>query len=402
MSEPTKAERGDHRLRVSTDPEIPARNMSTDRFIERIHATSTKIVLAVSGGGSEAISQLLRVPGASATVLEAVVPYSAEAMVRFLGGSPDQYCSAPTARAMAMRAFLRAGELAGMDQPVAGVGGTASLATTRPKRGEHRLHVAFQTLAATTTVSVRLAKAARTRKQEERLVARLLLNVVAEACGLDAHLPVQLAAEETLSRNSITAPQPWRQLLGGQIDRCLHAPLGCNTDEAPPVVFPGAFNPIHRGHLRMIQVAEQRLGVRAVLEVLVLNVDKPLWDYQDLHDRLQRIGPRFPVWLTRASTFAEKARLFPGATFVVGADTIARIADPRYYGGSRESCRAALRQIARRGCRFLVFGRRAGGEFLSLSRLKLPKVLVEQCEEVPEEEFRDDISSTELRRGEGG
>ena len=35
-----------------------------------------QLVVAVTGGGSQAIADLLTVPGASATVLEAVVPYS--------------------------------------------------------------------------------------------------------------------------------------------------------------------------------------------------------------------------------------------------------------------------------------------------------------------------------------
>ena len=65
-------------------------------------------MLAVTGGGSGAIAALLEVPGASRTVLEAIVPYSEGSLVRWLGGPPDQACSAPTARAMAMAAFCHA------------------------------------------------------------------------------------------------------------------------------------------------------------------------------------------------------------------------------------------------------------------------------------------------------
>ena len=67
------------------------------------------MVLAITGGGSGAIADLLEVPGGSRTVLEAVVPYSAAALVEFLRGKPEQFCSARTARAMAMAAFQRAG-----------------------------------------------------------------------------------------------------------------------------------------------------------------------------------------------------------------------------------------------------------------------------------------------------
>ena len=101
--------------------------------------------------------------------------------------------------------------------------------------------------------------------------------------------------------------------------------------------------------------------------------------------------------MTRAATFAEKALLAAGATFVVGADTIARISDPRYYDHDATRRDAAIATIARQGCRFLVFGRLIGGAFCTLADLDLPAGLWKLCDEVPEAEFRDDVSSTELR-----
>ena len=101
--------------------------------------------------------------------------------------------------------------------------------------------------------------------------------------------------------------------------------------------------------------------------------------------------------ITRAPTFVEKAELFPGATFVVGADTMVRIAEPRYYGGDDRG--GTMRDlIARQGCRFLVFGRKVAGRFQSLGDLVLPAALRALCDEVPEAEFREDVSSTELRQ----
>ena len=101
-----------------------------------------------------------------------------------------------------------------------------------------------------------------------------------------------------------------------------------------------------------------------------------------------------------AATFVEKSKIFPGATFVVGVDTIERIAQPRYYGDDRQACHAALEAIAAAGCRFLVFGRKAEGCFDTLADLRLPPVLRAICDEVGEAEFRQDLSSTELRLAE--
>lgn len=84
---------------------------------------------------------------------------------------------------------------------------------------------------------------------------------------------------------------------------------------------------------------------------------------------------------------------------MVGADTIVRIANPRYYQNSISARDAALEELRQQNCRFLVFPRVVGEDFLSLEDLELPPLLLERCESVPASEFRMDISSTELRSG---
>jgi hypothetical protein len=84
-------------------------------------------------------------------------------------------------------------------------------------------------------------------------------------------------------------------------------------------------------------------------------------------------------------------------TFVVGVDTMHRIADPRYHGGDRAAWQAAMERIAARGCRFLVFGREREGRFVGLEELDLPPGLRDVCRGVPAAVFREDISSTALR-----
>ena len=65
--------------------------------IEAIHAAPHGVVLICTGGGSAAVEWLLAVPGASATVLEALVPYSREALTALLGAEPAQSTSSETA-----------------------------------------------------------------------------------------------------------------------------------------------------------------------------------------------------------------------------------------------------------------------------------------------------------------
>lgn len=371
---------------------------SIHTLVQAVHASPVRLVLAIAGGGSRAIAHLLEVPGASRTVLEAVVPYAPAAMGQWLGGPPEQFCSEATARAMAMKAMLRARQLASQDA-VAGVGCTASLATDRPKRGAHRAAVALQTPARTAAWWVELVKGRRTRGQEEEVVTHLVLNAVAEACEVPRRRSAGLMADEPLQARDFTAPKQWQELvLGTRAAVRQRGPVPQGEAPPPAAVYPGAFHPLHRGHLRILELAEQILGVPVEPEISIVNVDKPPLDYLEIACRLEQFGPERPVWLTRAATFEEKSRLFPGATFVVGADTLRRIADPHYYGGQRGACEAAIDRIAGRGCRFLVFGRAEQGRFLTLEGLEVPAQLRSICRGVPEAEFREDISSTDLRR----
>ena len=66
----------------------------------------------------------------------------------------------------------------------------------------------------------------------------------------------------------------------------------------------------------------------------------------------------------------------------------------------------ALQGMANKGCKILVAGRleqvkgqgaAAGGAFLTLKDVSVPQSLVGMFEELPEAEFRVDVSSTELR-----
>jgi hypothetical protein len=133
-----------------------------------------------------------------------------------------------------------------------------------------------------------------------------------------------------------------------------------------------------------------------------LNVDKPPLALDDLVRRCEQFTPEQSLWLTMAPRFTAKAELFPGATFIVGSDTIARLSDPRYDEGDAAASLRAIEQIAARGCRFLVFGRTTPGGFQRLSQLALPPALAAICDEISEAEFRHDLSSTELRIATGG
>ena len=223
----------------------------------------------------------------------------------------------------------------------------------------------------------------------------MLLNEIAALCGLTDRLPLPLLAGEQIERHDAPAEPMWSDLLHGEIDVvCMPRP----DTPRPETLFPGAFNPLHAGHEKIAQIATDITGAATAMEISIINADKPPLDYAEMAERAQQVTSRYDLWFTRAATFVEKARLFPGVTFVVGSDTIERIADPRYYDDDSANRDKAIGSIRDLGCRFLVFGRKDGTRFISLGDIDLPATLLEVCQEVGEARFRMDISSTELRK----
>ena len=209
------------------------------------------------------------------------------------------------------------------------------------------------------------------------------------------------AAAAALREGAPEASRIWDALAAGGLDavrigRAAAAPASA-APSGPRCLLPGSFNPVHEGHRRMLATGAARLGAGTgvAFELATVNPDKPPLSHEDAAARLAGFAGDEAVWLTRAPTFPEKARIFPGATFAVGVDTIARIAESRYYGGP-EGLARAIALLGR--CRVLVFGRRTGTGFATLASTTLPEALRALCDGVTEAEFRADISSTELRR----
>lgn len=371
--------------------------------IQQLHDAPDRLVLAVTGGGSGAVSRLLATPGASRTLLSAYVPYLEEALQDYLRDWDRPIrCTEQTARRMAVEAFDIANNLVEPDERVHGVACTASLASDREKRGPHRVHVAAQSADRTAVYSLELTKGARTRAEEEQVAAALVLDAAIEAAGLPAVLAAPLLRTgESISRAVQQAPAEWPRLGTDVAWRHGMGRDGQPGTPAPAVVFPGAFNPLHEGHLAMATAAEAIVGQPVTFELSMENVDKPPLDYVEVARRTAQLNGR-PCLVTLAPTFVEKATLLPGAVFVVGIDTLIRIADEDYYDENVTLRDDALDHIADCGCRFLVFGRAFDDEFVTLDDLGLPPALTAICDGVSEDVFRADVSSTEIREGAGG
>jgi len=188
----------------------------------------------------------------------------------------------------------------------------------------------------------------------------------------------------------------------------------CDVELKDAIVIPGSFNPLHEGHLRMAAAAVEASalvgrGQRSVVfEITTRNADKGAVDRDELSRRAAQFSRGnggdsggVPLVLTRARLFVEKARLFPNCTFVVGADTVARLIDRKYYNSSDVEMAASLAAIGGFGCDFLVAGRDMDSGYTTLDDLsgQIPEFLRSMFSPLKEDgiSFRVDISSTQLR-----
>ena len=365
--------------------------------IRQIHASPAQAVVVVTGGGAQLVSWLLTVPGASRTALEVLVPYSERALADFLGERPHQVASVETAETMSRQAYRRAMELADSDSPVVGIGCTAAVATDRAKRGAHRVHVARCTAHSVVTYSLEFTKGLRDRVGEDTIASLLVVRALAEAAGVPMDVAIPLSATEHLIIGG--SGDPIDLLVAGAIDTVLVRADGTITPNGRPdgAVLSGSFAPLHVGHRELASVASETLEMQVTLEMSVANVDKPPLSAPAIRERLDQFAGTYAVVLTKAPTFAEKARVLPRTCFVIGYDTMKRLIDPVYYGDDERRMTKALASIAQLGGRFLVAGRLEDGAFRTLSDVPVPDEFRDMYEAIPEHRFRRDISSTHLR-----
>jgi hypothetical protein len=330
-----------------------------------------------------------------------------------------------------------------------GVGCTASLATNYDRRGMNQAFISLCRVAPNAfgadqqrceTFHVHFDKSrGRSREEEDQLVGQFVVYLLAKTAGADVEgcaallekLQAALNGEDrynSLGNGSADATEasPLSALASNKLTSVAFLPAQ-EVGDRPTVVhdlpfkglvLSGSFNPLHRGHVDLALAAQRLVNstrgddLPIAFEISVDNADKGSIATSTVEERIgQFVGDassdfgKWPVLATNAKLFSKKAELLRGCVFVIGADTAVRLVDKKYYDMDEHKMILALKQIADHGCWFVVAGRfdeKDTKRFISAEEVcsqHIPPALEGMFVALREDDFRNDLSSTQLRNG---
>lgn len=363
---------------------------------DKLKEANVSIHVITTGGGAGLQQLLWEVPGSSAYLSGASFPYSPEEQEELLGFMPEHFCSEESAIDLASAAYMKAYKFGGK-KPV-GLGITASVASEKIHRGDHRVFACIITEDQVRTCQYTLEKGVGSE-------VRLLDGETCDDIGL-----LLLAETLTLSEVEYTHPDhPYHTQRAEDrakarfFERPFFAAngkrLATMTANKHVALMPGAYNPPHEGHFGTAQHVMDEFGRTVVYEVTAEPPHKEALSVQLLLQRAKLLQGNDRFFTRKAPFYLDKARAFPGIPLVLGADAMVRMLDPK-WGIDLKEMFQAFRKLE---TKLLIAGRTIGDKFVTVDdiskdlRLADPHVWGYAQSVMLPISGRFDISSTELR-----
>lgn len=294
--------------------------------IENLKELGINIHVIATGAGAGLQQHLWEVPGSSAYLSGCSFPYSPEEQEELLGFMPEHFCSEEAAIDLASVAYMKAYKFGGK-KPV-GLGLTASVASEKEHRGDHRVFVCIMTDEKVLAGGFKLNKGSglERRKFDGQVSDVLAITSLQHTLGVnlidmpvrhdyDLHDATELATERFMARPLFKANGKRLEKLPKEV-RC--------------ALMPGAFNPPHQGHFGAVEAALSDYNYPTTFEITADPPHKGALRVQDLLQRAKLLQGYDRIFTQNLPYYLDKAKKYPGKPFILGADAVVRMLDPKW------------------------------------------------------------------------
>jgi nicotinamide mononucleotide (NMN) deamidase PncC len=276
----------------------------------------------ITTGAGSGLQQLLwSVPGSSAYLSGASFPYEPEEQKELLGFTPEQYCCENAAVDLASAAYMKAYRLGGKS-PI-GLGLTASVASEKVHRGDHKIHVCVMTDTKVKSYYAILPKH----------VGKIQRSFDDKECTYAA---MDLLEAAIINEDDLNKYVDSTALARGRFfERSFFSAAGKRSNLSIPfskryALMPGAYNPPHEGHLGTAEQVRDEYNRSVIFEVTAEPPHKDHLTVQQLLQRAKLLQGHDRLFTRHYPFYLDKAAAYPGVPLVLGADAMVRLFDPKW------------------------------------------------------------------------
>lgn len=324
---------------------------------QNLKDAGVNIHIIATGAGAGIQHQLWEIPGSSAYLSGCSFPYTGEEQEDLLGFMPEHFVSPEAAVDLASAAYMKAYKFGG--KKAVGVGLTASVASEKEHRGDHRVDICIMTDDKVHLFHKILEKGVGEvkRRDDGKTCDMMAFLMLLESIGvMETDSVLRFSTDATELAKARFFMHPFFAASGKRLD---------TLPKGKYALMSGAFNPPHEGHFGVADAAMEQYNHRAVFEVTADPPHKDALSVQTLLQRAKLLQGRDRLFTTQLPFYIDKARKYPGRPLIVGADAMVRMLDPK-WGLDIGEMLAGFYDL---GTKLYVSGREIDGNFTTCENI---------------------------------
>lgn len=394
-----------------------------DNPLQQLLDRKVKLFIYATGAGAGLQKRAWDIPGCSVYLVGAGFPYKTQLTERIVGHKIDSFVSKETSIELAMAAYMEAYDPNDKADDVIGIGLTASVASVKAHRGEHRVIVTAISNKKTITKSMVIQKGDSSYRSADGELADELgelailevLGIVSEPSKAITGNALEFHTEEVSDDEliNIIMKRPYLKADGTR-SAWVQPTMKVRhyngnrlvTSEAPSYAVmyaPGTYNPFHYGHegaataAQNSRINDKCQNIELIYTTCINPIHKPITKAVDLLQKISQMRGRNFLLTKDDGLFLDKARANPNAGFVLGADALLNMLNPKWYKDPSDIGKM-LEELNDLNVKFYIVGRLVDGTFMTLKDIQQQHPnIINYCFLFCSVPGRWDVSSTELR-----